>query len=94
MPCASEKLPRNQAQIKSAHILILGTGQSGLVTADMVRDGVLIFDAGASEEGGQLKGDAHESCAKKASLLTPVPGGIGPVTIAILFRNLVTLAAK
>jgi len=78
--------------IKSANILILGAGQAHLVTEAMVNQNVIIFDAGTSEDAGELKGDAHPDCARKASLMTPVPGGIGPITVAILLRNLVRLA--
>lgn len=77
------------AIIAHADILILGAGQPGLVTPNMVKPGIIIFDAGTSEDGGELKGDADPACADIASLITPVPGGIGPVTVAILFRNLV-----
>jgi methylenetetrahydrofolate dehydrogenase (NADP+)/methenyltetrahydrofolate cyclohydrolase len=78
--------------IGSAHILILGAGKPGLVTKEMISEGCLIFDAGTSEEGGVLKGDANPDCATKATLFTPVPGGIGPITIAVLLRNLIILA--
>jgi len=78
--------------IKTADILISGAGVPGLITPDMIKDGVVIFDAGTSEEGGVLKGDADPACADKSALFTPVPGGIGPVTIAILLRNLVQLS--
>lgn len=79
--------------IKAAHIIILGAGQPNLLVPDMVRKGVVIFDAGTSEDGGVLKGDAHPSCAEQASLFTPVPGGIGPITIAVLLRNLIILSS-
>lgn len=78
--------------VRAAYILILGAGQANLVTPDMVSDNVVIFDAGTSEEAGELRGDAHPDCAQKASLMTPVPGGIGPITVAVLLRNLVRLA--
>ncbi len=78
--------------IASADVLILGAGHPGLVKPDMIKEGVIVFDAGTSEEGGQLVGDAEPACAEKASLFTPVPGGIGPVTIAVLLRNVVELA--
>lgn len=81
-------------RIAEADILILGAGQPGLVTPDMVKEGVIIFDAGTSEEGGILRGDAHPDCVTKASLFTPVPGGIGPITVAVLLCNLVQLARK
>jgi len=77
------------AAIASADVLILGAGVPGLITPEMIKEGVVIFDAGTSEEAGELKGDAHPDCAKKASLITLVPGGIGPVTIAALLRNVV-----
>jgi methylenetetrahydrofolate dehydrogenase (NADP+) / methenyltetrahydrofolate cyclohydrolase len=78
--------------IKSAKILILGAGKPGLITPDMISEHCVVFDAGTSEEGGVLKGDADPLCAEKAQLFTPVPGGIGPITIAVLLRNLLTLA--
>jgi methylenetetrahydrofolate dehydrogenase (NADP+)/methenyltetrahydrofolate cyclohydrolase len=81
--------PNRAASIAAADIIILGAGVSGLVTPDMVREGVVIFDAGTSEEGGELRGDADPACAEKASLYTPVPGGIGPLTVALLLRNVV-----
>ena len=60
----------------------------------MVKEGVVVFDAGASEDGGLLVGDADPAAADKASLFTPVPGGIGPMTIALLFHNLVQLQKR
>jgi len=79
-------------EISAADILILGAGVPGLVQPEMLKEGVIIFDAGTSEDGGELKGDAHPDCSKKASLLTPVPGGIGPITIAMLLRNVIVAA--
>ncbi len=90
----TKETPDAAKEIASAHILILGAGQPGLVTKDMVRPNVILFDAGTSEDGGVLKGDADPACATQASLFTPVPGGIGPITIAVLLRNLVTLASR
>lgn len=77
--------------VKGADILVLGAGAPGLITSDLLKTGVVIFDAGTSEEGGKVVGDADPACAEKASLVTPVPGGIGPVAVAELFRNLLTL---
>lgn len=83
---------KNNAEIiKSADILILGVGQPRLITPDMVQEGVIIFDAGTSELGGKLTGDADPACAEKAALFTPVPGGIGPVTVAVLLSNVARL---
>jgi len=78
--------------MREADIIISGAGVPSLITPDKIKDGVIIFDAGTSEEGGELKGDADQACASKCSLFTPVPGGVGPITIAILLRNLVTLS--
>ena len=57
----------------------------------MVHEGVIIFDAGTSEDGGELVGDMHPETASLSALYTPVPGGIGPLTIALLLRNLFEL---
>lgn len=76
----------------NADIIISGAGAPGIITPDKIKDGAIIFDAGTSEDGGVLKGDADPACAPKCALFTPVPGGIGPVTIAVLLRNLSRLA--
>lgn len=79
---------------RNADIIILGAGSPSLLTPDMLKLGVAIFDAGTSEDGGKLAGDADPSCADIAGLFTPVPGGIGPVAVAKLFENLIVLAEK
>ncbi len=76
---------------READILVLGAGVAGLITPEMIREGVVIFDAGSSEDTGKLVGDADPACAEKSALFTPVPGGIGPITVALIFRNLLTL---
>ncbi|MEZ4200596.1 MAG: bifunctional 5,10-methylenetetrahydrofolate dehydrogenase/5,10-methenyltetrahydrofolate cyclohydrolase [Candidatus Paceibacterota bacterium] len=81
-------------KLHAAQIIITGAGVAGLVRAEQVMEGVIIFDAGTSEEGGELRGDVDPACVEKATLFTPVPGGIGPITVAILLRNLVRLVAK
>lgn len=80
--------------LRSADIIISGAGAGGLITPDKIKPGVAIFDAGTSEESGVLKGDADPACADICSLFTPVPGGIGPITVAIIFRNLLKLSQK
>lgn len=82
------------AAVAQADIIILGVGKPGLLVPEAVKDGVVVFDAGASEDGGLLAGDADPKVALKASLFTPVPGGIGPITVALLFRNLLELSQK
>ena len=80
--------------IPAADILISGVGKPHFITPDMVKEGAIVFDAGTSEDGGVLAGDGHPDVAHKAALFTPVPGGIGPVTVAVLLQNLLRLAQK
>lgn len=80
--------------LKEADIVITGVGKPGLITDDMVKEGVVIFDAGTSEEGGVLVGDVDPMVAHKAKLFTPVPGGIGPITVAALLANVMILAKQ
>jgi methylenetetrahydrofolate dehydrogenase (NADP+)/methenyltetrahydrofolate cyclohydrolase len=80
---------------RTADILIAAVGQPEFVTADMVKEGAVIIDVGTTRvvdpsrsRGWRLKGDVHfESVAKKCSFITPVPGGVGPMTIASLMIN-------
>jgi methylenetetrahydrofolate dehydrogenase (NADP+)/methenyltetrahydrofolate cyclohydrolase len=80
--------------LKTADIIVSGIGQPAFIKSDMVSEGVILFDAGTSEDGGVLVGDVDKGVAEKASLLTPVPGGIGPITIAYLLSNLVQLVRQ
>lgn len=80
--------------IRTADILITGAGSPRLIKEDMVKDGAVLIDAGTSESSGKLVGDIDPLCASKASLFTPVPGGVGPVTVAMLFSNLLYLFEK
>ena len=82
----------DQSSLKTADIIISGIGQPHFINPDMVQAGVILFDAGTSEDGGVLAGDVHPAVEEVASLLTPVPGGIGPITIAYLLKNVVQLA--
>ncbi len=77
---------------READAVILGAGVPGLLTPDMVKEGALVLDAGTSEAEGVLKGDADTACAKRAALFSPVPGGLGPITVVKIFENLLTLA--
>ena len=72
---------------KKAEILITATGVKWLIKDEHVRRGCIIIDAGIKKEKGRVYGDVHESAAKKAKAVTPVPGGVGPVTIASLLEN-------
>ena len=77
---------------KKADILISGVGKPNLITGGMVKKGVMVIDAGTSIKKGKLMGDVDfKSVSKKASYITPVPGGVGPMTVACLIENLVEL---
>jgi len=80
--------------LQKADIVISGVGKPHFITDNMLKDGVIVFDAGASEDGGVVVGDVHRAAASKAKLFTPVPGGIGPITVAALFSNLVALTRQ
>jgi methylenetetrahydrofolate dehydrogenase (NADP+)/methenyltetrahydrofolate cyclohydrolase len=58
----------------------------------MLTEGVVLLDAGTTDVSGSLKGDADPMCAEKSSIFTPVPGGIGPLTIVLIYKNLLQLA--
>ena len=77
-----------------ADIIISGAGEPNLVGPQMVKNGVVAIDCGASESAGKLAGDIDLAVAEKASLFSPVPGGVGPLAVAMLFKNLVELAKK
>lgn len=89
----TEESTNNEEAIAQADVLILGAGVPKLIKPPMIKEGVVIFDAGTSEDGGVLVGDADPACAEKASIITPVPGGIGPITVAVLLRNIALLAS-
>jgi methylenetetrahydrofolate dehydrogenase (NADP+)/methenyltetrahydrofolate cyclohydrolase len=72
----------------NADIVITGLGQPHFVQPHMIKDGVVLIDCGTSESTGKLAGDIDPECASKTSLFTPVPSGIGPITVACLYWNL------
>lgn len=88
---------KNLAEIcKNADIIVAAVGKAGFVTADMVKDGAVVIDVGINRnENGKLCGDVDfENVKEKVSFITPVPGGCGPMTIAVLMQNTVSAAKK
>ncbi len=89
---------------KNADIIVTGAGVPNLIKPDMlaprslggvgIRDGVIIIDAATSDVSGKITGDVDPACALKASIFSPVPGGVGPITVAMLFKNLVILKSQ
>jgi methylenetetrahydrofolate dehydrogenase (NADP+)/methenyltetrahydrofolate cyclohydrolase len=74
---------------RRADILIAAIGKAQMIKADMVKDGAIVIDVGVNRlENGKLAGDVDfNEVAPKASYITPVPGGVGPMTIAMLMKN-------
>lgn len=86
---------KNLAEICSqADILVAAVGKAGFVTPDMVKEGAVVIDVGMNRNAeGKLCGDVdYDACFDKAGYITPVPGGVGPMTIAMLMRNTLTAA--
>jgi len=78
---------------RTADILVSAVGQPGLITADMVKDGAVVVDIGTTHLDGKLTGDVDfDAVSTKASAITPVPGGVGPLTVACLLKNVVDAA--
>lgn len=75
------------AALLAADIIVSGAGQAHIVKPDMIKEGVVLIDAGTSGSKGGVAGDIDPACAGKAALLSPVPGGVGPVAVACLFLN-------
>ncbi len=85
-----------QSHTKRADMVVVGVGKPNLITADMVKDGVILIDIGINRlPDGKLVGDADfEGISHKASYITPVPGGVGPMTIAMLLANTIKAARQ
>jgi methylenetetrahydrofolate dehydrogenase (NADP+)/methenyltetrahydrofolate cyclohydrolase len=84
----TEYTPEPRLYTSMADIIISGVGKTGLIKPDMVKEGVVIIDAGSP------LGDIDPAVEKKASLFTPVPGGVGPLVVATVFKNLIELNKK
>lgn len=80
---------------RNADILVAAVGKAKFVTEDMVKPGAVVIDVGMNRENGKLCGDVDfDSVKEKASAITPVPGGVGPMTIAMLMQNTLTAAKR
>ena len=77
---------------RRADIIISGVGKAGLIKGSMIKRGAVLIDFGFDRKDRKISGDFDfNSCAEKAKIITPVPGGMGPIMVAMLFRNLVKL---
>jgi methylenetetrahydrofolate dehydrogenase (NADP+) / methenyltetrahydrofolate cyclohydrolase len=80
------------AHTREADVLVVAVGQPNVVTAEMVKPGAAVIDVGMNRTEDGLRGDVDPATAEVAGLITPVPGGVGPMTIASLLRNTVAAA--
>ncbi len=85
-----------KAVCRTADILVVAVGRAKMVNEEYIKDGAVVIDVGMDrDENGKLCGDVDfSSASKKASYITPVPGGVGPMTIATLMKNAVTAAIR
>lgn len=85
-------LPR---EVRRADLIVAAVGRPGFVQADWVKPGALIIDVGINRTAdGKIVGDVAEACFERASAMTPVPGGVGPMTVAMLLENTYELALR
>lgn len=82
------------SELKDADIVVAGAGSPHVIRPEMLKSGVALIDAGTSEQAGRVVGDCDPACADVAGIFTPVPGGIGPIAVAMLFVNLFVLVKK
>ena len=88
---------KNLAEVcRRADILVAAVGRANFVTADMIKEGAVVIDVGMNRlENGKLCGDVNfAECSEKAGYITPVPGGVGPMTITMLLKNTLTAARE
>ena len=84
-----------EEHIKRAEVLISAVGKPGLIKGGWIKEGAVVIDVGTSRINGKLRGDVEFDKAKdRASYITPVPGGVGPLTTTMLMKNVITLFRK
>lgn len=82
-----------EGHVRGAEILIVAVGKAGLIKGTWVKEGAVVVDVGINRVGDKIVGDVEfEAAEKQASFITPVPGGVGPLTVTMLMRNLVAAA--
>lgn len=82
-----------EEHVRKAEILIVAVGKAGLIKGEWIKEGAIVIDVGINRVGDKIVGDVEfEAAEKRASYITPVPGGVGPLTVTMLMRNLVEAA--
>ena len=86
----TSKAGKLEEHVKRAEVLIVAVGKAGLIKGEWVKEGAVVIDVGINRVGDKIVGDVEfESAEKRASYITPVPGGVGPLTVTMLMRNLI-----
>ena len=86
----TSKAQKLEEHVRKAEVLIVAVGKAGLIKGDWIKEGAIVIDVGINRVGDKIVGDVEfEVAEKKASYITPVPGGVGPLTVTVLMRNLV-----
>jgi len=89
----TSKAGKLQEHVGRAEVLIVAVGRAGLIKGDWVKEGAIVVDVGINRVAEKIVGDVEfEGAEKRASYITPVPGGVGPLTVTMLMRNLVEAA--
>ncbi len=90
---ATSKAGKLQEHVERAEVLIVAVGQPGLIKGEWIKEGAIVVDVGINRLNDKIVGDVEFATAqKRAAYITPVPGGVGPLTVAILMRNLVEVS--
>lgn len=86
---------KNLAEVcRQADVLVVAVGKAGLITKDMIKPGAVVIDVGINRIDGKIKGDVADGAEEVAGFITPVPGGVGPMTVACLLENTLEAAKK
>jgi methylenetetrahydrofolate dehydrogenase (NADP+)/methenyltetrahydrofolate cyclohydrolase len=89
----TSKAGKLEEHVKKAEVLIVAVGKAGLIKGEWVKEGAVVIDVGINRVADKIVGDVEfEAAEKRASWITPVPGGVGPLTVTMLMRNLVEAA--
>ena len=89
----TSKSGKLEEHVKKAEVLIVAVGKAGLIKGEWIKEGALVIDVGINRVADKIVGDVEfEAAEKRAAYITPVPGGVGPLTVTMLMRNLVEAA--
>ncbi|HDZ77643.1 MAG TPA: bifunctional 5,10-methylenetetrahydrofolate dehydrogenase/5,10-methenyltetrahydrofolate cyclohydrolase [Candidatus Omnitrophica bacterium] len=83
----TSKAGKLEEHVKRAEVLIVAVGKAGIVKKDWIKEGAIVVDVGINRIDGKIIGDVDPEAAERASFITPVPGGVGPLTVTMLMKN-------